>query len=812
MSERLNWKNPMPTKILIIDDSPEDREIIRVHLAEAAKNEEIRISFIECSKGEAGLAAYHSESPDCIILDHHLPDMDGLEFLERLKEGGAGLPVPIVLLTGSDLMSLSADALRAGAQEYVRKRSIGPEVLFRAVQSAQDRFKLFGYRDMPEVWKALILSRAEALSGHADLLASKAALATSREETQANLAELLAGAVALAASEKETRDGLAQLLASAAALSASRAETQDGLSDLVASAEALAASRTEILDGQAELLASEVVNKATRLANALLVAGDAAAREHETQLRVALANRQSELEELVAERTKALVEAEARYRGIFDSQLQFISLLNPDGTIIEMNRTALDAASLHRDEIIGRPFWDINWWSFDQRPSVRVDIALAAAGGLVRREVEIRGYLPQVRGMWIDLSLKPVRDPVTGAVMWIIAESHDLTEKRDLATQLVQAQKMQALGQLAAGIAHDFNNILQVVSGSASLIEKSVDYDKSRRLARLAITAAERGASITQRLLSFSRQGALRAETVETADLLNGVCDVLMHTLGATIIVRSHVEPDVPSMIVDRAQLETAIINLATNARDAMPGGGTITISAAAENFGEEKRRPAGLPSGAYIRLTVSDDGSGMDEETLARVSEPFFTTKPTGKGTGLGVAMVKGFAEQSGGALLISSTLGAGTTVVMWLRQATEIVLRSTTSWDGVRQSIWPLTRILVVDDDDLVREVLAAGLEAEGLDTLVAASGHEALALIEAGERIDVLVSDLSMPGMNGVTTIELARKLRPNLPCFLLTGYVGDGAALSSGNAFTLVRKPITGRHLAAHIEATLEGIKQ
>ena len=232
--------------------------------------------------------------------------------------------------------------------------------------------------------------------------------------------------------------------------------------------------------------------------------------------REALADRQQALENRVAERTMALTAAESRFRGIFNSQSQFICLLAPTGTILEMNRSALDAAALAREDIIGRPFWENHWWPADQHDRLRQEIAAASKGAPVSREVEVRDA--RGRNVWIDFSLKPVHDPVTGTVIWIIAESRDQTEKHQLSAQLAQAQKMQALGQLAGGIAHDFNNILQAVSGAAMLIEqKPADLDRTRRLARATIAAARRGTSITQRLLSFARRGDLRSSAVATA-------------------------------------------------------------------------------------------------------------------------------------------------------------------------------------------------------------------------------------------------------------------------------------------------------
>ena len=267
-------------------------------------------------------------------------------------------------------------------------------------------------------------------------------------------------------------------------------------------------------------------------------------------------------------------------------QFQLIQLLNLDGTILELNRAARDTIDLTRGGIIGEPLWKIGWWPPGaERNRVREEIAQAAEGTMVRREVEINSA--DGRTMLIDYSLKPVRDPVTNKVTSIIAEGRDLTEKRDLTNQLAQAQKMKALGQLAGGIAHDFNNILQAVSGAAALIEQRPgDQDRVRRLTHTMLAAASRGTSITQRLLSFARRGELRATPIATSELLNSLREVLAHTLGSTITVTTSVPPFIPSVIADQPQLETAIINLGTNARDAMPDGGTLVSGRGGERCG----------------------------------------------------------------------------------------------------------------------------------------------------------------------------------------------------------------------------------
>jgi PAS domain S-box-containing protein len=526
--------------------------------------------------------------------------------------------------------------------------------------------------------------------------------------------------------------------------------------------------------------------------------------------REALARRRDELEQQVAERTAALVDAEAQFRAVFDSQFQSVAVLSPDGTILLANRTALQAGSRAAADVIGCRFWEADWWANVEREHLQANIVAAAGGDPVRSEVEVAGV--EDRSVWIDVSFKPVYDSASGEAKQIVAEWRDVTEMRELADKLAQAQKVQALGQLAGGIAHDFNNILQSVSGAAMLIERRPeDLERTRRLARSSIAAAARGASITQRLLSFARRGTLRTEVIATAEMLNSMREVLSHTLGAAIDVRVAARDTLPPILADRGQLETALVNLGTNARDAMPEGGTLTLSAEAVDATDGTTRPADLADGRYVRIRVADTGSGMTAATVARLAEPFFTTKPMGSGTGLGLAMVKGFAEQSGGAMAVKTEVGVGTTVDVWLCQAIDDASPSHVQETVERPSRTRTVRVMLVDDDDLVRETLAEQLEDLGFETIMASSGWEAVALIESGAALDALVSDLSMPGMSGMATIQRVRALRRDLPCFLLTGYVGEQAALAAGTTFTLVHKPISGRKLAARIEASLDPVE-
>jgi PAS domain S-box-containing protein len=380
-------------------------------------------------------------------------------------------------------------------------------------------------------------------------------------------------------------------------------------------------------------------------------------------------------------------------------------------------------------------------------------------------------------------------------------------------TRAAHAERMQALGQLAGGIAHDFNNILQVVGGSAALIERRPgDTVATRRFVRQIIDSVHRGATITRRMLVFARRGKLEAEAVDPAVLLEGLKEICTYTLGAGIEIQLELAADIPWLFADKGQLETALVNTATNARDAMPNGGVLTFRAQPEVVAAGDKHHAGLAAGAYVRIAVCDTGTGMDHAVLARVAEPFFTTKGVGRGTGLGLSMVKGFTEQSGGGFSVFSESGAGTVITLWLPQADAAAVA--TFAEAAKVDFAPDTcrRVLLVDDDQLVRETLAAQLEAEGLFVMAASDSEAALSLLRTAERIDVMVTDLAMPRMNGLALIQAAQRLRSRLPAILLSGYAEDAAALAVEGAvngsYSLIRKPVSGESLADRIAAVLE----
>ncbi|PWS36655.1 hypothetical protein DFH01_16080 [Falsiroseomonas bella] len=391
----------------------------------------------------------------------------------------------------------------------------------------------------------------------------------------------------------------------------------------------------------------------------------------------------------------------------------------------------------------------------------------------------------------------------------------EVAAREEAQARLAQAQRMEALGQLAGGIAHDFNNVLQAVQGGARLIASdAADPGRVRRLALMVVDAASRGAAVTRRLLTFARRADLRAEPVDVADLLTAMREILRHTLGSGIEVRVQVAPNVPALLADRGQLETVLVNLAANARDAMGGAGVLTLSAiheAVANGNGAAAGAAGLKAGAYVRLSIADTGVGMDAPTLARATEPFFTTKPRGQGTGLGLAMARGFAEQSAGALTIESAPGFGTTVRLWLPVAPSEPVAPAPHVAEPRPQADARRRLLLVDDEALVRALTAEALEAAGFVVHSVGSSAEALELLDAGEAVDILVTDLSMPGLDGLALIREAQRRRPDLPAILLTGFATDMAELAVGGAisgrFSLLRKPIDAGMLAERADVLL-----
>jgi PAS domain S-box-containing protein len=498
---------------------------------------------------------------------------------------------------------------------------------------------------------------------------------------------------------------------------------------------------------------------------------------------------------------EAFERSESRFRAIFQTSYQYKGIVALDGTLLDANPTSLRGINAGLAEVVGRPFWDTPWFTGTPGMPEKLRTAWEGAvkGETIRREMLLN--LP-IGLRYFDFTMRPIRD-ARGDVVAIVPEAADITARRQAEEALRQSQKLEAIGQLTGGIAHDFNNLLTPIVGGFDLLQRKCHDDpQALRLISSVLQSAERARLLVQRLLAFARRQHLETRATDLEQLVRGMLDLIGRSLGPRIEVRVEMAADLPAACVDPNQLEVALLNLAVNARDAMPEGGAITFSAKTADVGSGA---LGLAEGRYVRLSVADDGSGMPPETLARAIEPFFTTKPIGKGTGLGLSMVHGLAAQSGGQLTLESTLGEGTTATLWLPAA------------DISQAVTPLPdhgtevparslSVLLVDDDDLVRAGAAAMLEAIGHTVVQMASATRALEHIASGNVFDVLVTDQRMPCMTGIELIQRARLLQPDLPAVLITGYTN---AIDPGaSTLPVLAKPFRAAELA---RAVAEAVK-
>jgi PAS domain S-box-containing protein len=503
-------------------------------------------------------------------------------------------------------------------------------------------------------------------------------------------------------------------------------------------------------------------------------------------------------------------EDDARYRLLIDAIHDYaIYMLDATGHVSSWNPGAQRFHGYAAEDILGRHV--SHFYTPEDRAAGAPERNLDRAAAEGRYEGE--GWRVRRDGtrFWTHVVIDAILDD-DGRLLGFAKITRDVTEQHETQKALeqaqqalFQAQKMESIGQLTGGVAHDFNNLLMAILGSLELVQKrlagAVDA-KTQGLLDNAIQGAQRGASLTRRMLAFARRQELKTEPLELPALVRGMTGLLERSIGPGVRITSRFSKDLPLVLTDANQLEAALMNLVLNARDAMPEGGQITIAAREEALGPDNA--LALPPGPYACLSVSDTGMGMDEGTLSHAVEPFFTTKGVGKGTGLGLPMVHGLAEQSGGRLRMTSRPGEGTTAEMWLPAAVGPGGAPERACDrSARAEARPqhLT-ILAVDDDDLVLMNTSAMLEDLGHVVLEAHSGAQALQLLKRESAIDLVVTDQAMPNMTGLQLAEIAHGLRPELAVILATGYaeLPPGADPSLGR----LAKPFTQAELAEAVD--------
>jgi PAS domain S-box-containing protein len=504
-------------------------------------------------------------------------------------------------------------------------------------------------------------------------------------------------------------------------------------------------------------------------------------------------------------------ESELRFRAIFDETFEFVCLLGPGGKVVEVNRPALEFRRLRASDVVGAPLWETAWMdvSPEVRARVRSAVAAAAGGQFVRDEVPLRDAEGGLRTF--DLSLKPVRNE-DGALVFLIAEARDITERKRLEEQFRQAQKMESIGRLAGGVAHDFNNLLTVINGYSELLLRQPRLEEgARELLREVQQAGERAARLTGQLLAFGRKSILQPRVLDLNAVLGNLEKMLRRLIGEDVELAVLPGAGLELVRADPGQIEQVLINLAVNARDAMPRGGTLTVETgnAFLNEGYAAAHP-GVKPGPYVLLAVKDTGCGMDQQVQAHLFEPFFTTKGVGQGTGLGLATVYGTVKQSEGHVEVRSEVGVGTTFKVYLPavQAEAPAGKPHPGWGRM-----PAGRetVLLVEDEEGVRALGREVLKKCGYTVLEAGNGDEALAVAarQPGP-IHLLLTDVVMPRLGGRELAERLGAARPEIKVLYMSGYTDD-AVIRHGCVEAeqaLMQKPFSPTALATKVREVLD----
>jgi PAS domain S-box-containing protein len=508
---------------------------------------------------------------------------------------------------------------------------------------------------------------------------------------------------------------------------------------------------------------------------------------------------------------KHLAQMEERYRGLMEAAPDGMVVVNQAGEIVLLNVQAEKQFGYRRDELLGQKVTNIIPEGFAER--LIADALRTTAEALAQQigtGIELHGLRKDGTLFPIEIMLSPLE---SAEGILVTAAIRDISARKQLERLWHQSQKMEAVGQLTGGIAHDFNNLLGVIIGNLDLLDRLVAGNEAAlQRVRTAQKAALRGADITRRLLAFSNNVELKPSIISLRDSIQNMIELASRGLGPGIKITTHVDESMPPLYVDPAGLESALLNLVVNARDAMPKGGSIVISSELQNL--KKSHPAvqagDLKAGHYVHVSITDTGDGMSPETLERAFEPFFTTKPRNKGTGLGLAMVYGFAKQSGGAVRVYSELGHGTTVSLYLPYAgdnSQILPTDARQPFGTKLDC----TVLVVDDNEDLIEVARTYLAEMGIASYDAKDGASALEMLALNSKIDLMMTDIVMPGgMNGVELAQRALEIFPGLKIIYSSGFPADdleerSMRLADG---PLLRKPYQRAEFAAIIQRVME----
>jgi len=491
---------------------------------------------------------------------------------------------------------------------------------------------------------------------------------------------------------------------------------------------------------------------------------------------------------------RALAESERRFRLLVQGVTDYaIFMLDPDGRVTNWNTGAQRIHQYAADEIVGEHFGRFYTEEERQRGEPTRALQVAAYEGKYRAEAW------QVRRddtvFWASFVIEAIRDEM-GRLIGYAKITRDITERREAQLaleraqgQLAQSQKMEALGQLTGSIAHDFNNLLMITSGYAQILRRKLSDAKLLKAAEAVHTAARRGESLTRQLLSFSRRQPITPVVVDLKERIESVQEMLVGSMRGNVELRHDIPDDVWPVEIDIAEFELALVNVAVNARDAMPGGGILTLSV--RNVTLRKSDGIDHCEGDFVALALADTGVGIAPDVLPKIFEPFFTTKALGSGTGLGLAQVYGFSRQTGGTVVATSAVGSGTTFTIYLPRSHATVTRTTEALP-MQQFAAGEGLVLIVEDSPEVAEVTASLVEQLGYRTVHAENAIDALNRLQGGEKISIVLSDIVMPGsMNGIALAREINNRYPHIPVLLASGY--SDVVQANESQFTILRKP-------------------
>lgn len=760
-------------RVLLVEDSQDDADLLLWELRRGGYDPQTRRVALAADF----TAALENQDWDVILCDYTMPGFSGAEALAIVHEHG--LDIPFIFVSGTLTEEAAVAAMRAGAHDYIVK----------------DRLK----RLIPAIERELRDSEARR---------EQARDRAQRRAAERRFREVLTMAPdAIIATDDDGR--ITVFNQAAADLFGYHDDEILGQSIARLLPQRFAAAHREHMTGFGQLPGAmrrmnEHIEVFGRRRNGDEFPAEAAVSKLEEDGRVTFM--------AVIRDISARKRDEERLRKLshaVDHSANLIVITDRRGVIEYVNSSLLDRMGYTAEEVIGRE--PSLWKSGRTSPQVYAELWQTIQAG-ERWHGAFENRCKDGTHISVTGTIAPIQDQ-QGRITHFISIQEDVTDRKVLEAQLRQAQRMEAVGQLTGGIAHDFNNLLTVVIGNLDLLLEQPDVSSaSAEMARLALEASLRGARLTQQLLAFSRRQPLEPKAFDLRERVYATLDLLRRTLGEQIVIETCVADDLWPVMADPAQLEAAFANLAINARDAMPQGGRLTIELANKTLDDDySAQNLDVTPGNYLMLAISDNGAGIDPETLDKVFEPFFTTKERGKGTGLGLSMVYGFAKQSGGHVKIYSELRHGTTVRLYLPRARPGQEAAPKDPHVPVALSAGSARVLVVEDSAEVRQVAVNHLLGFGCQVVEAASGSEALERLAADRDIDLLFTDIIMPGgMSGPELAHKALELRPQLKVLFTTGYAEAAitGAYPMNQGSGLLSKPYRKEDMARKLREVLK----